>query len=101
LAIIASFLILLFLVNTMKKLTAPEPLGERRAKERIQALQEINAANTEALKSYGWVDKTKGIVQLPIDRAIELTLQQAKDPAAIRGNLRSRIEEATKPVSFE
>lgn len=100
-AIIGSFLIVLLLVNTMKKLTAPEPLGVRRATERFQALQEINAVNSEVLKSYGWVDKTKGVVQLPIDRAIEITLQQAKDPAAIRANLRSRVEEATKPVSFE
>ena len=29
-----------------------------------------------ALRSYGWVDKNAGIVRIPIDEAIRLTLQR-------------------------
>ncbi|HWA08426.1 MAG TPA: hypothetical protein VG838_03075 [Opitutaceae bacterium] len=46
-------------------------LGELRAKEQTQ------------VNSYGWVDQSKGIVRLPISRAMELTVQElsAKQPA--------------------
>jgi len=32
------------------------------------------------LEHYGWVDKTKGIVRIPIDRAMELLAQQGTAP---------------------
>ena len=100
-AIIGSFLIVLGLVRTMQRITKPEALGQKRAKERADALRDLNAANVEALKTYGWVDQSKGIVRLPVDRAMELTIQQWKTPDAGRSNLLSRVLEATKPVSFE
>ncbi len=34
------------------------------------------ARQQAALHSYRWVDKSKGIVAIPIDRAIELTVQE-------------------------
>lgn len=85
----------------MQRITKPEPLGQKRAKERADASRDLNAANVEALKTYGWVDQAKGIVRLPVDRAMELTIQQWKAPEAGRSNLLSRVLEATKPVSFE
>jgi hypothetical protein len=36
----------------------------------------------EALSSYGWVDRQAGIVHIPIDRAIELTLEKGLPTAA-------------------
>ena len=41
-------------------------------------LDEMRAKEQAAASSYGWVDKSKGIVQLPIDRAMELTLRDIK-----------------------
>ena len=35
-------------------------------------LKQIRAAEDQILGSYGWVDRDKGIVRLPIDRAIDL-----------------------------
>ena len=32
----------------------------------------IRAAEDQILNSYGWVDRSKGIVRIPIDRAIDL-----------------------------
>ena len=100
-AIIGSFLIILGLTRTMKRFTKPEPLGVKRAEERATARRELDAANKEAVRTYGWVDQSKGIVRLPVERAMELTIQLGKDPTAARANLLSRINEATKPVSFE
>jgi hypothetical protein len=55
----------------------------RRAKERTEILKKLQSeANTE-LHSYAWVDKSKGIARIPIERAMELTLTELaqKTPA--------------------
>jgi hypothetical protein len=43
--------------------------------ERKARLVEIREKDAAALAGYSWVDKDQGIVRLPIDRAIELTVQ--------------------------
>ena len=35
-------------------------------------LRTVRAAEEETLKSYGWVDKSNGVVRVPIERAMEL-----------------------------
>jgi hypothetical protein len=39
-------------------------------------LKAIRAAEDQALNSYGWVDQQKGVVRVPIDRAIDLLAQK-------------------------
>jgi len=39
-------------------------------------MDEMRAAEEEALKSPGWVDKQKGIVRIPIERAKQLVVQR-------------------------
>ena len=46
---------------------------------RRKALNELREKGTQQISSYGWVDKNAGVVQLPIERAMELT---ARDLAA-------------------
>jgi hypothetical protein len=41
-----------------------------------EALKALRATEDAALTTYGWVDKNKGIVRIPIDRAIDLLLQR-------------------------
>lgn len=41
--------------------------------ERKTRLTEARAKEQAAATTYGWVDQPKGVVRLPIDRAIELT----------------------------
>jgi hypothetical protein len=46
----------------------------KRAEQRRETLKKVqDEANTE-LHSYAWVDKNKGVVRIPIDRAMELTV---------------------------
>ena len=65
----------------------PSPRGndyeQSRAKKRIDTLKSLREADQKALAGYGWVDKNKGVVHIPIDRAIELTVAdlQKKKPA--------------------
>jgi hypothetical protein len=60
-----------------KVLVPPEP--------RIQIspstdLREMRAAEDGELKGYGWVDRSNGIMSIPIDRAIQLTAQRGIPP---------------------
>ena len=61
-------------------LVGPAPRGdtfeETRAKKRAEILKTAREADAKELGSYGWVDKNKGIVRLPVGRAIELTVAQ-------------------------
>jgi hypothetical protein len=46
------------------------------AENRRKALSDLRDAQTKQLSTYGWADQKAGKVQLPIDRAMELTAQQ-------------------------
>ena len=42
---------------------------------RQAALQELRKQEAAQASSYAWLDRNAGVVQLPIDRAMELTVQ--------------------------
>jgi hypothetical protein len=81
----------------MYRYTHPAPITQNRIAERKKALAEIRSAEAESLNHYGWVDQAKGIVRLPIDRAMELMLQEYQNPAAARSNLVARADKASAP----
>jgi len=41
-----------------------------------QDLADLRARENDALTTYGWVDRNAGIVRIPIDEAIRLTLER-------------------------
>ena len=41
-----------------------------------QDLKDLRAAEDDTLKSYRWVDRNAGVVRIPVDEAIRLTLQR-------------------------
>jgi hypothetical protein len=51
----------------------PEPRLQTNPREDLRALR---AREDAILNSYGWVDKTAGVVRIPIDEAIKLTVQR-------------------------
>jgi hypothetical protein len=107
--ILGSLLIVAALVWAMQHYTQPPPLGEDRVALRKKALADLRAAEASELGSYGWVDQSKGVVRLPIAKAMKLTLRDWQNPAAARSNLIARVEKATavpppapaKPSAFE
>ena len=56
----------------------PTPRGDSyekmRAEARAKKLKDARVEDSKALTSYAWIDKNKGTVRLPIDRAMELTV---------------------------
>ncbi len=93
--IVGTFLIVALLVLAMQHYTQPAPVGANRVEERYKFLQDQRAADAKALNEYDWQDKDKGVVRLPVQRAVELTLQEWQNPAVARSNLISRMEKAT------
>jgi hypothetical protein len=55
----------------------PEPRLQVNAPEDLKKLRE---EEDSVLNSYGWVDKQKGIVRIPIDRAIEILARRGLPP---------------------
>lgn len=56
---------------------------KKRAQARAEKLKTMREQTTSALTSYGWVDKTKGVVRIPINDAMKLTVAELsqKKPA--------------------
>jgi hypothetical protein len=47
-----------------------------RAEARLKNLADLNADNQKLMTQYHWVDKSKGIVGIPIERAMDLVLTE-------------------------
>jgi len=67
----------------LQKQAIPTSTAQTR-EERMKNLAQLNADNQKILTTYHWVDKAKGIVGIPINRAMELVLKDlaAKHPHA-------------------
>src|ERR1700720_4915266 len=49
---------------------------EVKAQGRLKNLADLNSENQKVLAQYRWVDKSKGVVGVPIDRAMELVVAE-------------------------
>lgn len=61
------------LAGSLGRRLPPEP---RLQTHPVQDLRDLQASQRERLSTYGWIDESKGIVHLPIERAMELVLQR-------------------------
>jgi hypothetical protein len=93
--VIATLLLMSFLVRQMVTRTTPAPLGVERANARATDNAKIRAEGQDALAQYGYVDSAKGIVRLPVAEAVKLTVDGYKQPAQFRADLSNRVEKAT------
>jgi hypothetical protein len=57
---------------------------QKRAQDRAKKLKDLRDDDAKALTSYAWIDKNKGTVRVPIERAMELTVAELanKKPTA-------------------
>ncbi len=80
----------------------PMPRGsdyeETRAKKRMGKLKSVREEAETALNSYAWVDKNKGVVRVPISRAMELTTAElAKQKPAPAGPIATPQAQSPAP----
>ncbi len=63
--------------------------------ERHRRLAELRASEVETANSYAWIDREKGVIRIPVERAIEITVRelssaQTTSPAEETGSDRSK-----------
>ena len=63
---------------------APLGIGTHSNDERVATLKKLQDKELAAGTHYGWMDKDKGVVRLPLDRAVELTIQELGHGAATK-----------------
>ena len=69
---------------------------EVRAKKRVENLKSLRVEAGQALTTYGWIDKNKGVARIPIERAMELTVAElAKQKPAPAGPIAAPEPQAT------
>jgi hypothetical protein len=96
-AILGTFLVGAGLVWILNSIIRPEPVNTARTEERRKAQRELQAAATDQLTSYAFLDAGKGLVRLPVDRAMSLAVQKWQDPAAARTELLARFNRFNPP----
>lgn len=62
-------------VSALAAADSPEPPEPRLLQHEHEDLLSVREQEQEVLNSYGWVDKEKGVVRIPIARALELVAE--------------------------
>jgi hypothetical protein len=80
----------------------PMPRGsdyeETRAKKRMETLKTVREDSEKTLNTYAWIDKNKGVVRIPISRAMELTTAElAKQKPAQAGPIATPQAQSPAP----
>ena len=64
-------------VPTRVAVTEVAPPGPQLQADPVADMVAMRAEQTALLESYGWVDRETGVVRLPIDRAMAITLERS------------------------
>ena len=65
------------LIGGLQAAPAPTPPAPALEAESGQTLDPYRASEDQKLNSYGWVDRSGGVIRIPIDRAMDLTAQRS------------------------
>src|SRR5687768_13481810 len=94
-ALIGSFFGMLLFTRGMSRDNRTErPNATARAAERIKARDQLRTNSAAALANGGMIDTNKGIVRIPIARAMQMTVDAYQDPNTARSNLVARAQKA-------
>ena len=89
------FIVLVVIV----KLSATVPgIDADRSAAISSALYDIRTNETASLDTPAWIDRSRGIVRLPIATAEQLAAQEWSNPAQARADLIARAQRASAPV---
>jgi len=75
-----------------------KPLNYERSEERLKARAEVEQTSAAILDSYSWQDKNRGVVRLPVARAMEIASTIYQNPHTARSNIIQRLEWSTRPM---
>jgi hypothetical protein len=90
-SIIGVFSIMAALTGLMYYFTKAPSSDQVRFAERQQFLTDLTAQANDQLDQYSLIDPVKNIVRLPINRAMEVIVQEWENPGLARTNLLERL----------
>jgi hypothetical protein len=64
------------LIDGLQAAAAPTPPAPALEAESGQTLDRYRSIEQQKLNTYGWVDRSAGVIRMPIDRAMDLTAQR-------------------------
>jgi hypothetical protein len=62
--------------NPMAAFDAQIPPAPRIEEHPAIEIEQLHAQEDQILATYGWIDKSKGVIRIPIDRAMEIQLER-------------------------
>ncbi len=77
--ILATFLVIAFVIRQAKDATRPEAITAARAEVRVKTLAGVEQSAQETLGTYAWQDEDKGFVRIPIEQAMSQTVKEWQD----------------------
>jgi len=80
---VVSAVLLFVVVVALQALFYRMAEGERSRKvyeQPYEALEKLDADQLGTLSSYGWVDQQQGVTRIPIERAMQLIVDEAQNP---------------------
>jgi hypothetical protein len=91
-------LIFIVLVVIVKLSLSVPAIDATRAATISNALYEIHTNEVVSLQGAAWIDRSRGIVRLPINTALQLAAQEWRNPARARADLIARARHASAPA---
>jgi hypothetical protein len=82
LLVVLGFLLFSLAVFYMYGVDPQDTTDEARAKQRAKILEEIHTRDRAELAEAAWIDQAKGIVRLPHDVAVDLTVRELSQKTA-------------------
>lgn len=82
LGLLGGVAIILVLLGILLQMAFVKPTiaGGLTSEQRYQLLDKSRAQDHRLLSTYGWMDKSKGVVRIPIESAMEKLLQENANP---------------------
>jgi hypothetical protein len=91
-------LVFIVLVVIVKLSTTVPAINATRATTISSALSDIRSNEVVSLENAGWIDRSRGIVRLPIATALQVTAHEWQNPAQARADLIARAKRASAPA---
>ena len=70
--------VIVLLLEVLHQRTTQAELARKVVAEQPQELRQVQALQREQLNGYRWVDQGQGVVAIPLDRAIDLLVEEAR-----------------------
>ena len=97
--VIATFCLGIVMILGMYHYAKAPAVDEARHGERRRNLAELRAQAKQQAETYGVINADRGQYRLPVARAMDLTAQEWRDPAAARSNLLARTRATLAPAA--